>query len=157
MGRGEYSHEAYTSGLGGYDVWIKAIEHPEDPPSDGTCFGHAFNAACWYECRRQAVAFLEEAEKRVNDKSLSPRFEEAISHYRIVVDELSTLTELYPCQPGNDAPMRQRFEDVEIRGRGVAALTAARAAEADGLRILAEIEEAVAALNADRGTTTSEG
>jgi hypothetical protein len=157
MARGEYSHEAYTSGLGGYDVWIKAIEQPEEPPSDGTCFGHPFNAACWYECRRQAIAFLEEARRRLNDESLSPCFEEAISHYGVVADELRTLTELYPCQPGNDAAMRQRFEDAEIRGKGVAALTAARAAEAECLKALAGIEQALAMPSADRGAIASDG
>ena len=141
MGRGDYSHELYTSGLGGYDVWLKALQQPQDPPADDTCFGHAFNAACWYECRRQALAFLEEAKKRLKDDAVAPLLEKAIGHYRTVSDQFKTLTELYPCQPGKNAPMRERFEDSALRGQAIAALTAARAAEDEGLKTLAEIEK----------------
>jgi len=144
MGRGECSHEEYTSGLGGYDVWIKALEQPDDPPADGPCFGHAFNAACWYECRQQAVAFLEEANRRLADDKLTPLFEKAIGHYRTVADQFTTLTDLYPCQPGNGVAMRERFENDALRRQAVETLTVARSAETEGLAVLAEIHAALA-------------
>ena len=147
MGRGEFSHELYTSGLGGYDAWIKALEEPQAPPGDGTCFGHAFNAACWSECRRRAVEFLEEAGKRLSDDTLAPLFGEAISHYLVVADRFKTLTQLYPCQPGNHAAMRERFEDATLRSRAIQALTVAHAAESEGLHVLAQIEKALAGLS----------
>jgi hypothetical protein len=144
MGRGGYSHELYTSGLGGYDVWIKALQEPKDRPDDGTCFGHAFNAACWYECRRQAADFLREAKKRLKDDTAASLFDRAIGHYAAVADNLKTLTELYPCQPGQGKIMRARFEDSALRGKAVKALAAARAAEREGLKALAEIEKLLA-------------
>jgi hypothetical protein len=141
MGRGDYSRELYTSGLGAYGVWVKALEQPQDPSSDGTCFGHAFNAACWYECRRQAVAFLEEAEERLRDETVTPLLGKAIRHYKTVRDRFKTVIELYPCQPGENAPMRERFEDAALRGKAIAALGAARAAEDEGLKTFADIEK----------------
>jgi hypothetical protein len=144
MGRGEYSHDDYTSGSKGYDVWIRALEHTDDPAGEGHHFGHAFNVACWYECRRHAVAFLEEARERLNDESVSPLFDGAVAHYRTVAEEFKKLTELYPCEPWDDAAMRERFGDAALRRKAVAALAAARAAEAEGLEALARIEEALA-------------
>ena len=141
MGRGEHSHGLYTSGLGAYDVWLKALAQPQDPSSEARCFGHAFNAACWYECRRQVVAFLGEAKTRLNNEAAGPLFDKAIAHYRTVADQFRTLTALYPCQPGKNKPMRKRFEDPALRAKAVAALTAARDAEAMGLKALAKIHE----------------
>jgi hypothetical protein len=155
MGRGGFTEEAYTSGLGGYDAWIAALAQPEDPPDDGTVFGHAFNAACWYECRRQAVAFLEEAKQRLSDSSLPGPFDKAITHYTVVADRFKTLTELFPCQPGKMAPMRERFRNAELREKAIAALTAARTAEAEGLESLPEIERALASGTAGSGNRTS--
>ena len=151
MWRGGFTEEAYTSGLGGYDAWIGALEQTTDPPDDGTVFGHAFNAACWYECRRQAVAFLEEAEQRLSDSNLSSPFDKAITHYAVVADQFKTLTELFPCQPGQIAPMRERFQDADLRQKAIALLATARAAEAEGLESLAEIEAALASAMAGSG------
>jgi hypothetical protein len=143
MGRGEFSHELYTSGIGAYDVWIKAMEPDEGEPNPGTSFGHAFNAACWSDCRKQAVEFLEEAKARLNDDSLAPHFDKAIEKYGVVANQLKTLGELYPCQPGNHKAMQERFGDSDLRKKAVAALNAARDAEEAGLKALAEIEQAL--------------
>jgi hypothetical protein len=71
---------------------------------------------------------------------------------------IKALTELYPCQPGNLAAMRQRYEDAALRAKAIKALTSARAAEAEGLRVLGQIEvtlKGAGRLNTDQPCTAS--
>ena len=78
---------------------------------------------------------------RRGEDAAGPLFAKAIAHYRTVADQFKTLTKLYPCQPGKNKPMRERFEDPALRAKAVAALTAARTAEDKGLKALAKIHE----------------
>ncbi len=118
----------YKAGLAGFDKWIKALE-------DGTAhsLGAAYNAAVWHECRRFAVEFLKEAKERLGD--VSALFDEAISNYDVVADNLKKVVELFPF-------IGRQPEHIEDRGRraeAAEALRAAREAEAAGLESLAKI------------------
>ena len=133
-GAGKDSHEVYRTGLAGYDLWIKTLE---DNKAIG--FGQAYNGVCWAECRRYAVQFLEEAKRRLDDEELSPRFDEAIGHYTIVAAKLTELADIFPFEPGKDEAMDERMKDASRRQRALAAVRAARAAEAEGLKALADL------------------
>jgi hypothetical protein len=120
----------YKAGLAGFDVWIRAVEGG----TAGT-FGMGYNAAVWAECRRYAVAFLEEARARIDGKAAS-LFDEAIGHYRAVSQGLDEVAKVYPfSQDATTAPI-----GTDERSRAAAgALKTAREAEAAGLEALARI------------------
>jgi DNA-binding transcriptional ArsR family regulator len=80
----------YSSGLIGYDRWIKWVENGKAEQ-----FGHSYNAHVWSECRQYAVSFLNEARDRLTNK-IRPFIDEAIENYEIVADNLNKVSELYP-------------------------------------------------------------
>lgn len=149
MAAGNYSKDDYQSGFAGYDTWIRALSNPAAPIQDGTCFGHSFNAACWSECRHHAVAFLEEANRRLDQEELTPLLDEAARHYRVVADQFESLTKLFPCQPGDMEPMKDRFNNADLRREAVRMLTDARSAELSGIQVIAEIATKLGADNAN--------
>lgn len=130
----KWTFPKYKSGLAAYDSWIKALEIQT---ADG--FGTAYNAEVWHECRTYAVEFLKEARERLNRDELNPLFDEAVSHYESVASELGKVKEFFPFI-GLDP---EHIKDAARRQKAVAALKAARDAEAKGLETLAKIVEAL--------------
>ena len=54
-----------------------------------------YNIQVWEECRRNAAAFLGEANTRLADDRLSARFEEAAKHAAIVHNELKAIVDTF--------------------------------------------------------------
>jgi len=126
----KWVYAKYKAGLGGFDNWIRALEK-------NVAHGHgmAYNAAVWHECRHFAVEFLKEAKERLGGPAAP--FDEAISNYEVVAENLKKVAELFPFlgrQP-------EHIEDEGRRAEAAEALRAAREAEAAGLESLAEIRD----------------
>ncbi len=139
MAAGRYAGETYQSGLAGYDTWICALQKADWPAEEDRGSGHAFNAAAWAECRRHAVAFLEEASRRLAGKDLGQHLHEATEQYRVVAERFEELTTLFPFQPWDPATMADRFKEDDLRSKAVSMLTKARNAEVEGLKAIARI------------------
>jgi hypothetical protein len=116
-------------------LWISALRENK---ADG--FGTAYNAAVWAECRRHAVAFLDEAKGKL-DKSLSELFDEGIAQYKIVSENLSEVSETFPFINTSDEQKKANMKDEKRRMAAVDALQAARDAEERGLAILQQIAD----------------
>jgi len=142
-GAGKHSNEKWHTGLSGYDTWIRALEDDEAVKGEVIGFGCAYNAQCWAECRRQAVTFLEEAKKRLDDEKLIPLSDEAIKHYTVVRDRLDAVGKIFPFDVRDEVGMDLRFREADRRTKAVEALRAARTAEASGLKVLAKIADAL--------------
>ncbi len=124
----------YKAGLAGYDSWLGALEDGSAHP-----FGMAYNAQCWNECRQCAVGFLMEAKERL-DGSLASQFDEAISRYEAVAQNLRKVAELFPFKgPG----IEPEPPDDATRAQGLESLRAARSAEEQGLEALRSIVSAL--------------
>ena len=124
----------YRSGLEGYDLWISAIQ-------DGSAvtMGNAYNAAVWAECRKYAVEFLKEANKKLT-RDVKPLIDTSLSHYQDVSKNLDLLAKLFPFSPGmSPKPIGVSSKNSD----GVEYLTAARNAEEKGLDSLKPIVEAL--------------
>ena len=143
-GAGEHSHEKWHTGLAGYDTWIKALGDDKAIADKAFGFGLAYNAQCWAECRRFAVAFLKEAAERLDEPRLGPMFDQAIGHYTIVSKNLTAVAEMFPFKSGDDKGMAARSRNASLRAGAVKALAAARTAERAGLKTLGRIAEALA-------------
>ena len=122
-----------TGGLSGYDNWIKGLKSGE-----GDAFGAAYHAAIWSECRRFAVAFLEEANQRTG-KEFDALFQPAIEHYKVVRDSLKAVEELFPYINATKEEWKQNMEDKERRQKAVKLLKSAQNAETAGLKALENI------------------
>ena len=120
----------YMPGIGGYDWWMAALQR-----DDVNAHGASFNAQFWAECRRNAVEFLKEAKGRLKDEKLDPLFDEAVGDYEVVADNLGEVASMFPM----DAQWDARLKDKALCARAIAALKAARQAEAKGLLVLARI------------------
>jgi hypothetical protein len=127
----EWIWDAYASGIKGYDNWITALELGK--ASD---MGMRYNTGVWLECRQRAVGFLQEANQRLPGKAESA-FNAAIDHYQVVVDGLTKVSKIYPWSwESDDEVVLPIDSDSEA---AVAALRAAREAEAAGLLSLEKI------------------
>lgn len=117
----------YKSGISGYDSWIKALEN-----GNVHRWGMGYNTVLWNECRKYAVEFLKEAEKRVNlkDKFL---FSEAIENYEKVSDSLKKLHKTFSFPPKDELKDKAK---VEI---GIKLLKDAKKYEEKGLENLEKI------------------
>ena len=123
----------YSSGLAGYDTWIRALE---GGTADG--FGTAFNAGVWSECRGYAVQFLKEAQERLKD-GVADLFDEAIGRYQVVAEGLRTVAKMFPfigMEP-------EHIKDEARVSAALEALRTARDAEAGGLEALQRIVDAL--------------
>ena len=127
--------EGYGGGSAGYDNWITGLESGEVSPD-----GAASHAIIWAECRRFALEFLREANRRT-DKQFDELFRPAIERYRVVRDNLKTVAELFPW--GDDGEMKRRVADPERRQKAVDALRTAKEAEAAGLDALKSVVAAL--------------
>ena len=126
----KWTFPGYRAGPEGFDNWIRALQEGKAAE-----FGMGYNAAVWAECRQHAVAFLGEAQERVN-RETGPLFEQAIGHYQVVSQRLDQVSKAYPFAPTATmapVPVDERCQSA------VTALKAARVAEAAGLEILAKI------------------
>lgn len=132
--------DSASCGLAAYDNWIEGLTHA---PAGKSGVGAAYNAACWADCRRQVVPFLEEAAARLKDDGLTAAFDVAIEQYGIVATRLGEVAGLFPLALGDDEQMAQRLGDEVRRETAIEALAAARAAEIVGLEALREILEAL--------------
>ena len=143
-GAGKHSRDKWRTGLAGYDAWIKALSDAKTAESDKVIgFGTGYNAACWAECRRYALAFLKEAKTRLKDPKLDPLFDEAIADYETVSNRLAVVAKTFPFNAGKGKEMAARIKDAARRAKAVKALQAARAAEAEGLKVLAKLVKAL--------------
>jgi len=97
-------------------------------------FGHGYNAACWAECREQAVAFLQEAKERLTGEADS-LFHEALEHYTVVRDKLKAVSELHPFRHGDEG----NVQSPEAAGL----VSEASDAEEKGLAVLEQLVEAI--------------
>jgi len=139
-GLGAGRQEQYETGLAAYDLWARALRDEKLATEDQTIgFGCAYNAQCWFECRRNAVGFLKQAKDRLGNGKLSPLFDEAIGHYEAVAAELSAVAQAYPFSTAKQDEMAARIKDKTTRLRAAGALEKARDAEKAGLTVLAEI------------------
>jgi len=130
----EWIYPTYNAGIEGFDAWIKAVEN-----GSAAAFGNAYNAACWAECRRYGVEFLQEAKIRLDGRAQS-LFEEAKGHYEVVAQKLASVCELYPFSP------LLKMEPIKIDDKSreaVEMLKVARDAEAAGLNTLAKIVDVI--------------
>jgi hypothetical protein len=123
--------EHYRAGLEGFDTWIAALQ--QGAASD---MGVRYNAGVWLECRRNAAAFLQEAQERLPGRA-DGAFARARAQYQVVADELGRVAEIYPWS--NQASDEETLPVDERSEVAVAALQAARAAEAQGLLTLQDI------------------
>jgi hypothetical protein len=149
-GAGKHSQEMYRTGPSGYDSWIKALRNTElwaKPDTDG--MGQAYNAQCWAECRKNAVAFLEEAKKRVGDQKTDADFDEAVKQYKVVSEALAAVAKAFPFDHMNPSAMTDHVKDAANREKAAKALETARDAERKGLRALAKIAVALGAKDID--------
>jgi hypothetical protein len=121
----------YSLGLPGYDAWAASVEQ-------GTAgrFGQGYNAACWAECRGEAVSFLRQAKQRLAGRA-DAAFDEAMLHYAAVHSGLKALEALAPFHvPEGEG---ERFQSAEA----AALLRGAKASEERGLEALAEVRDAL--------------
>jgi len=143
-GAGKNSNEKWRTGLSGYDAWINALSDAEAVAADKVIgFGTAYNAQCWAECRRHAVAFLTEAKTRLADKKLDPLLDQAVARYAAVSRDLAAVAKTFPFDVGKGKEMAARIQDAARRAKAVEALKTARAAEAEGLKVLAKLVKAL--------------
>lgn len=130
QGSEEWVLAEYHAGQQAYRVWIDALDSGQ-----ASLMGHAYNAAVWEECRRNGVAFLQEAKTRLKGQ-MDPAFDQAIQSYREVASQLKDVTELYPFFENN----RQEPVGENARSQKAASdIQAAMAAEAEGQGYLGEI------------------
>ena len=127
----KYTDPRCFGGLQGYDAWIRSVEK-----GLAAAFGHAFNTAVWAECRKFAVAFLREAQERLDDASLNPLFDKATALFETVSQNLDSVKQTYPFDPElNMDPilLTERSQSAAL------ALKRAKDAEAAGLEIISDI------------------
>jgi len=123
--------EHYRAGLEGYDNWIHALD-----TGIASDMGTRYNIAVWLECRKNALGFLEEARERLDGRA-EAGFQNAITHYQAVVENLDIVASIYRWLPnvsdGQTLPVDERSH------QAVDALSRAREAERFGLEALQEI------------------
>lgn len=127
----EWIFEHYGAGLAGFENWIGALK-----AGKASDMGVRYNAGVWFECRRNAVGFLQEARERLAGQA-DAQFDHALAHYTVVSENLGKVAQIYGwVQGGSDEDLLP----VDDRSRAaVEALRAAKGAEAAGLQALAEI------------------
>jgi transglutaminase-like putative cysteine protease/tetratricopeptide (TPR) repeat protein len=133
----KWIYPTYRSGPAGYDLWIKALEGGR---ADG--FGTSYLAVVFSECRSFAVPFLAEARGRLSPE-LHPLFDVAIAHYEVAAENLSGVANLFPFLETTAAEKSAYVTDPERRDAAIEYLKAARDAEADGLKALQGIVDAL--------------
>jgi len=123
----------YASGLKGYDTWMNALE-------TGTAdrYGTGYNLEVWKECRHYAVGFLKEAKKQLEGVA-NLLFDESLSHYQVVANNLSQVAEMYPFIPPSNPEAEDPIITDEKCQAAVDSLNRARKAEAAGMKVLQKL------------------
>jgi hypothetical protein len=125
--------DKYKAGLAGFDLWIDALK-----AGAAHELGMPYNAAVWHECRHLAVEFLKEARGRLDDK-LGSIFDEAISHYEVIRDNLKKVVEQFPFEGRKP----EHVKDSARCNKAIDALEVARDGEEAGLKSLQKIVDAL--------------
>ncbi len=128
----EFVFPQYSSGPRAFETWASAVERGR-----ALRFGHSYNAEVWAECRREAVAFLNEAKTRLAENGCA-LLEEAAAHYSVVASKLKAVRDLHPFQ-GPGESREQSVQDLHV----AALLREAGAAESKGLESLKKVLEAL--------------
>jgi hypothetical protein len=130
----------YRTGLPAYEMWAEALE-------SGTAIhdGQTYLNRVWFECREMAVAFLQEAQKRLPGRC-DEAFERAIGCYGTVRDGLKALSEMHP-ERGPQTDWQSSLTSPE----GAALVREAAAAEREGVVFLRRIAAALCDWRCDRG------
>lgn len=129
----KWIYPKYKSGIAGYDTWISALE---TNTADG--FGNAYNIAVWHECRQNAVNFLIEIKKRLND-DFAPLLDESISQYEKVAENFDSLMKIFPFT--GPSTKGDELKEPKRVTKGLEHLKAARNAEKKGLHALSRIRK----------------
>ena len=132
QGSQEWVLPDYLAGQDAYQAWIEAVSSGK-----AGLMGHAYNAAVWEECRRNAVSFLREAKIRIPG-IIDGALDGAIRSYSEVSKQLKEITELYPFfenngegQVGENPKSQKAAEHIQ----------AAKIAESEGTGFIEEIIE----------------
>jgi hypothetical protein len=128
-------NDGYRAGLRAYDLWISALK-------DGKAqeCGTTYNIDFWLECRRYAVDFFIEAQKRLGHEYDS-YIEQTIKCYQDMFKHFSILDEVLPFPEHVKGWSTEAIGGTDERiPVAVEHLEAARDAEAEALELLAEIE-----------------
>jgi len=131
---GKFTDPNYTAGPAAFVLWAHALD-----TGIADRFGTGYNAACWRECREQAVAFLEEARERLTGRA-DALFEEAATHYAAVAAALTAVSKRLPFELPTEGSEGPTARDPEA----AALLRDAGAAEERGLDALARLRDALA-------------
>jgi len=117
-----------SGGLRAYDTWIEAVNK-----GVAAEFGLAFNSIVWFECRKNVVNFLHEANVRLNNIDLDGLFRDSINCYKNVSQELQFISETYPFSQH----LKMKSIQIDSRSQKAAdALKSAKESEIAGLEIL---------------------
>ena len=129
-GSAEWVLPGYRSGQDAYDVWIEALKSGK-----ATLMGHAYNSAVWAECRKNALAFLQEAKREINGK-LGASIHGSIRSYGEIAQRLTNVSALYPFLENNrDGKVGKNPKSK----KAVEHLKAAKRAEAEGIGYLKDL------------------
>lgn len=124
--------ERYVCGPEGYDQWMEALEFGR-----ASAHGTAYNAACYHECRANAVAFLTEARARLGGLH-DDLIDEAQISYREVAECLERVSRIFSVF---DDDLEEKVEDPHHVNTVIEDLRLAKAAEEKGLWTLAALAE----------------
>ena len=129
-GSTEWVLPEYRSGQDAYDAWIEAVRSGKS-----SLMGHAYNSAVWAECRKNALAFLQETKREIDGK-LGESINGAIRSYGEVAQQLTNVSELYPFFENNrDGKVGKNTKSEKT----VEHLKAAELAETEGIGYLKDL------------------
>jgi len=117
------------SGPAAWAYWAEALESGEAKRDH-----HTYNAQLWLECRKMAVAFFQEAQKRLPGRC-DDLFGEAAERYDAVCEKLKVLIDLHPPREKPDWGPDSTFSSAEA----AAIVRQAADADAEGLACLRQI------------------
>jgi hypothetical protein len=123
----------YRTGLPAYEMWADALE-----TGIANRDGHSYINQVWLECRKMAVAFLQEAQSRLPGRC-DRLFEKGAEHYAGVCKALQALLEMHPERPREQIDWQSTFGSPE----GAAFVRQAAVAERQGADVLRQIVAAL--------------
>jgi hypothetical protein len=121
------------SGSAAWAYWAKALASGEAKRDH-----HTYNAQLWLECRKEAVAFLQEARARLPGRC-DDLLDEGAARYAAVCERLRALVVLHPPRDKPDWGPDSTFSSAEA----AAIVRQAADADAEGLACLRRIVDAL--------------
>ena len=118
----------------GYEYWITGLE---EGITDR--FGLGYNATLWSECRHYTVEFLLEIED-IFSKDHKLIHNECLGKYRMVAESLGNIAREFPWIPKAECKLVEKNEKSEYI---VELLKTARDSEAEGLKLLEDMKNAI--------------